>query len=319
MASPLGSKPSEVQQSDVDSNAALYDSLSFRALLLSSPEVSHSTQSLVLAARSAPSSAHATLQLYNAVTALLSPLLNAQSQGASQANETAQYLEQRVFPALALSAAEAEAGEGAEVAKDTLKDTILDVVWQLDQSIDAGALRSTALAPTGLDVAGPDTSMEVDIPAGTPAALTAQEQATLERSARSNLASFVSLLMVRLFSFLLSLHLHTDPFRLRQATSPPLLPRQAVLTRLEAPFLALLRDGQRGQGLIGDQHTYGRIEARARTALLFVLSHLPLPRRHFPRRLADACPPVALPATSSRSSTSSAKNPRDSPSWSSSC
>lgn len=158
------------------------------------------TSSLVAAAHSASSSSQSSLQLFTLITELLSPLVNSDPTSTStstSASSLAAYFQSILWPAL-------EPVEGAQVQVQhaqvitLVQDTLLDVVWQADQQIDAGALllvpppSTSNTAPDTPDAPTPTTTTTTTTPTPTPT-LTPLERQT---QARTNLAQFVALLLV---------------------------------------------------------------------------------------------------------------------------
>ncbi|KAL8281053.1 hypothetical protein RQP46_006411 [Phenoliferia psychrophenolica] len=201
-----------------------------------------------------------TIALYSALFALISPLLEP---SATQADVqlVADYLSDSLFPALARATGTSDS-DYTTLAVRATADILIDVLWQVDQDIDNGAVhyreRTSQVASTSA-VTVEDAAMDVDQPtadgtvapvlddAATKAADDKRKaeahKARLEvqKAARKRIADFVNLLM-----------------------ASRALPTQACRERLESTFLALVP-----LALITDQAFFNRLEVRARTALYY--------------------------------------------------
>ncbi|GAA5828714.1 hypothetical protein JCM11251_005848 [Rhodosporidiobolus azoricus] len=184
------------------------------------------------------------LLLSSAVHQLLAATFSPSASSSSQLPaQLAAFFHDSLFAAL--NAQNGPTADDKAEQKAALADTLIDVVWQLDQEVDVQVplllkkAKGVEIAPVP---AAEGEAMEVDGGAAAAAAAQAADQKAVDAAiagARERLGAVVKQLIIV-----------GD------------IPRQAALERLEHTLIRYL-------GIVGDPITFSRLEVRARTALYY--------------------------------------------------
>lgn len=149
--------------------------------------------------------------------------------------------------------------------KAALADAIIDVAWQLDQQVDTQVplmwRRANPPAPVESSANQEPAAERMEVDAAEPKADNLEAERTKQMAAaveeaRQRLAQIVKQLVVRA-SYGQSRRISADVLLAQQSGD---LPREAVLERLELPFIRFL-------GILPDPNFFQRLEVRQRTAL----------------------------------------------------
>ncbi|GAA5887200.1 hypothetical protein JCM5296_004560 [Sporobolomyces johnsonii] len=180
----------------------------------------------------------ASLVLFSALHHLLVSLFDPIDSTRPQPDQLAAFFHDSLFAAL--DAAEGDADAKAE-RKALVADTLIDVVWQIDQEVENGGL---ALRHRRTERAVPDQGlgedkMEVEVAGTSTAADEQKRMQALASGGRQRLAKLV-----------------------KQLIENGVLPKAAVLERLDLTIIGLL-------DYIGSAPVFGRLEVRQRTALYY--------------------------------------------------